>query len=42
MSNLGGYQKITTWAKRVGGPRNFVIILMTGGAIVGKVSEKQG
>lgn len=39
MSNLGGYQKITTWAKRVGGPRNLVIIFMTGGAIVGKVSE---
>lgn len=39
MSNLGGYQKITTWAKRVGGPRNLVIIFMAGGAIVGKVSE---
>ena len=31
--------KITAWAKRVGGPRDLIIILMSGGAIVYKISE---
>ena len=26
MSNLGGYQKLTTLAKKVGGPKNLVLI----------------
>ena len=39
MSNLGGYQQLTTMAKKVGGPENLVIILLTTGAGIYKGSE---
>lgn len=48
MSNLGGFQVMTTLAKKVGGPKNFVGLLigagaaLGGGAVVGvqKVAKK--
>lgn len=43
MSNLGGYQRLTTIAKKVGGPKNFVGIIaglgIFAGAAIYKVSE---
>lgn len=30
MSNLGGYQLLTTFAKKVGGPRNLVALIAGG------------
>lgn len=39
VSNLGGYQKLTTYAKRVGGPRNLVLIIASTGAVLYKGSE---
>lgn len=35
MSNLGWYQKLTTLAKLVGGPRKLVALLVGGGAVAG-------
>lgn len=35
MSNLGDYQRITTLAKKLGGPRNLLIIAVGSGAVVG-------
>lgn len=35
MNNLGGYQKIVVMAKKVGGPLNFVMLLIGGGAALG-------
>lgn len=31
MSNLGLYQKITTYSKKVGGPINFLLFVAGGG-----------
>lgn len=45
MSNLGGYQILTTIAKKVGGPGNLVALIATGGAILfegGKYAFKKG
>lgn len=45
MSNLGGYQWLTTAAKKVGGPRNLVLIIAGTGAAVykgGEVLVKKG
>lgn len=39
MSNLKWYQHITTWSKKVGGPQNFIAILMGSGYIIGKGGE---
>ena len=39
MSNLGGYQTLTTMAKKVGGPRNLVLVFLASGAVLGKISE---
>ncbi len=39
MSNLGLYQLMTTWSKKVGGPKNFVALLMGSGYIIGKGGE---
>ena len=36
MSNLGGYQLLTTAAKKVGGPRNLVLLIAGTGALVYK------
>ena len=35
MSNLGGYQVLTTVAKMVKGPRNLVLLLIGGGIVIG-------
>lgn len=45
MSNLGGYQILTTIAKKVGGPGKLVLLIATGGAILfegGKYAFKKG
>ena len=42
MSNLGGYQLLTTFAKKVGGPRNLVALIAGGGAIIGGLAVKGG
>ena len=39
MSNLGGYQLLTTAAKKVGGPGNLVLLIAGAGALVYKCSE---
>lgn len=39
MSNLGLYQSMTTWAKKVGGPRNFLLLVAAGGYGVFRLSE---
>ncbi len=39
MSNLGAYQWLTTAAKKVGGPKNLVLIIAGTGAVVYKGSE---
>lgn len=39
MSNLGGYQWLTTSAKKVGGPRNLVVLIGIGGAVTYKLIE---
>ena len=35
MSNLGWYQLMTTFAKKVGGPKRFMSMLFGGGALTG-------
>lgn len=35
MSNLGWYQVITTIAKKVGGPKNLLLLVAGGGAVLG-------
>ena len=35
MSNLGGYLKMTTWSKKVGGPLNLLGITLGTGALIG-------
>lgn len=39
MSNLGAYQTMTTWSKRVGGPFNLAAIIAIGGYGLGKLGE---
>ncbi|SDT66900.1 hypothetical protein SAMN04489716_5402 [Actinoplanes derwentensis] len=39
MSNLGGYQLMTTFAKKLGGPRNLGLAVALVGAVVLRVSE---
>lgn len=39
MSNLGLYQKITTYSKKVGGPANFLLLVASGGYGIGKIIE---
>ena len=39
MSNLGGYQLLTTAAKKVGRPRNLVLLIAGTGALVYKCGE---
>lgn len=34
MSNLGGYQVMTTLAKKLGGPKNLAILTMGGGYLL--------
>ena len=38
MSNLGGYQWLTTAAKKVRGPKNLVLMILGAGAVVYKVT----
>ena len=42
MSNLGGYQWLTATAKKVGGPKNLVMIIARTGAVIGTVVYKGG
>lgn len=42
MSNLGGYQVLTTIAKKVGGPGKLVALIAGGGAIAGGIAVKGG
>lgn len=39
MSNLGMYQSITTWAKKLGGPKQLLITVAIGGYIVIRFGE---
>lgn len=39
MSNLGGYQWLTTAAKKVGGPKNLVLVIAGVGAVIYKSGE---
>ena len=39
MSNLGGYQWLTTMAKKVGGPEKLVALIMAGSVVAYKGSE---
>ena len=39
MSNLGWYQIMTTIAKKVGGPKNFFVIIAGGGYIIIRLGE---
>lgn len=39
MSNLGGYQRLTTIVKKVGGPTNLVLLIAGSGAVVYKGGE---
>lgn len=42
MSNLGGYQVLTTLAKKIGGPGKLVALITGGGAVVGGIVVKSG
>lgn len=42
MGNLGWYQKITTWSKKVGGPQNLLLLVAAGGYGLGKGIEVVG
>ena len=42
MSNLGGYQMLTTIAKKVGGPEKLVALIAGGGVVVGGIAVKCG
>lgn len=39
MSNLGGYQRLVVLAKKVGGPRNLVCLIVGTGAVLYKTGE---
>ena len=39
MSNLGGYQIMTTLAKKVGGPKNLAVISLASGYAIFRVGE---
>lgn len=39
MSNLGAYQLMTTWAKKVGGSANLLLLAGTAGAVLYKGGE---
>lgn len=40
MSNLGGYQILTSFAKKVGGPGKLVALIAGSGAVVGGIAVK--
>lgn len=42
MSNLGGYQIIVEWSKKLGGPRKLVATLLAAGVLGGVVITKGG
>ncbi|SPC38243.1 hypothetical protein [Latilactobacillus fuchuensis] len=42
MSNLGWYQLLTTIAKKVGGPKVLIGLLLAGGYGIGRVTEASG
>lgn len=39
MNNLGGYQWLTTVAKKVGGPKKLVLLIAGSGAVIYKIAE---
>ena len=42
MSNLGAYQALTTVAKKVGGPKNLILLTASAGAAIGITVYKGG
>ena len=42
MGNLGGYQMMTSLAKKVGGPMALLITTLGGGYVVGRAAEAGG
>lgn len=42
MGNLGWYQLLTTWAKKVGGPKQLMLLLAAGGYIIIRPVEAGG
>ena len=42
MGNLGWYQLITTWSKKVGGPRTFLLLVAAGGYTIVRSVEAGG
>ena len=42
MSNLGAYQVLTTVAKKVGGPKNLILLTASAGAAIGITAYKGG
>lgn len=42
MSNLGGYQVLTTIAKKVGGPGKLIALIVGGSAVVGALAVEGG
>ena len=42
MGNLGGYQILTTVAKKLGGPGRLVAVTMAGGYVVFRIAEAAG
>ena len=40
MSNLGMYEKMTTVASKVGGPKNLFTIVAVGGALIGSLATE--
>ena len=42
MGNLGWYQLITTWSKKVGGPKNLLLLVAAGGYTIVRSVEAGG
>ena len=42
MSNLGLYQTMTTWAKKMGGPKRLFTVVAVGGFVLGRTIEAGG
>lgn len=42
MSNLGAYQKMTTWSKKMGGPKPFLCTVAIGGYVILRTVELSG
>ena len=42
MGNLGWYQLITTWSKKVGGPKTLLLLIAAGGYAIVRSVEAGG